>query len=400
MRFFYMNKKKSKRQRVHNKLKKEVKRKKQMNESRVKKDLHSSGETDKEEQLLLDSSPLFQGLGESQSPLTLFNSSPETMREILSAVIDSYDLVDEPEFEDISIAFETIEDTLQEVVQDLGLDDEETEDLDDEGKIDLHEQLITESTKRLLTEELLEKIKEAVRSLRLRYKASGHATNVPKTSLIQLILEKKEFPELIPLIGLIQGVILKNFWAPCAIMNSFQEVQKRFNFDLDKLEQAIINGKIDFNEIGQEMINIPGMKRYVQEQNEEAFRQGILSLYNYEINLRIFTDEELSEARSIIIETLRESDSEEADKEGDSDQTIDQIIIDQIRDFVNRFMIQERIEDVLVKICAKIKEEDTESSMLPFLLYIKAILEKDPLGEKTLLILTSALVGEIQTQEE
>ncbi len=396
-----MKKKKSKRQRVHNKLKKEVKRKKQMNESRVKKDLPSSGEIDEEEQqLLLDSLPLFQGLGESQSPLTLFNSSPETMREILSAVIDSYDLVDEPEFEDISIAFETVEETLQEVVQDLGLDDEETEDLDDEGKIDLHEQLITESTKRLLTEELLEKIKEAVRSLRLRYKASGHATNVPKTSLIQFMLGKKEFPEVIPLIGLIQGVILKNFWAPCAIMNSFQEVQKRFNFDLDKLGQAVINGKIDFNEIGQEMINIPGMKRYIQEQNEEAFRQGILSLYNYEINLRIFTDEELSEARSIIIETLRESDFEEADKEGDSDQTIDQIVIDQIRDFVNRFMIQERIEDVLVKICAKIKEEDTESSMLPFLLYIKAILEKDPLGEKTLLILTSALAGEIQAQEE
>ncbi len=390
-----MAKKKTKRQRTQNKLKKKVQRQKLKNKIRTGENLDSFGEINEEQELLKDMQPLFNDTEDSSSFSTILSSTSETAREIMSLIIDSYDLVDEPEFDDIEIDFETVKNTLEEASQDLNITNDDIKDLDAESKAELQDQVKTETTKRLLTEGRFEEIMQAIRSLRQRFKTSGPDANLARISLIQLILEKREFPELIPMIGLVQGVLMKSFW----ITLSIQELKEKGLIDSENIQEEVTS-KTDMEEIFQEIVKVPGMKSFIQKKRIENFKQSLSSLYNCEIKLNIFTKEEISQAGSIIIETIDGVKSSNQNQQGDSDQDIDQAVFAELRQFVARLMTQERIEEVREKIDEKLTTMDNPSPTASFLLDVKSSLKESPQAEYTGLILTSALFGEIRANEE
>jgi hypothetical protein len=267
----------------------------------------STGES---KELLDDVLPLFPKVGET-------HISPEgSMKPLMMSILGSEKLIEEPEFEDIILEPLLCAQTFIEVAEELGVDPDSLSRLPDDEREDTHLEILERTAQQLLTDELRQDILEGLDKLRLRLKKSGQQKKVPQVAALQMFLggEGGESQELWPMIGLVQAIIQRSLEIGFELGVASADIM-----DMEGIEEGDspleISEKVAASSVGQKLTGllskIPGLGGFLEKKADEVWDEGMHALYMGDLNLGLFTPDELGEGVEILNKVMTEGLSQD-----------------------------------------------------------------------------------------
>lgn len=344
-------------------------------------------------ELIADMLPLFPLAEDS-------DITPTVVNDMIMAVLDSADLVEEPEFEEVLVHPFRATETLAEVGQELGLNPETLEQLPPEEQADRQAEIIELTTRRLFTAELRQDIVAALERLRQRLKRSGEKQKVARMAALQSFLSKSDYDEIVPMIGLVQAVVRRSLVAGFELMEASMEVADASKVEVDdsaltireKLVQSTVPKKAEAV-----LKKIPGLSRFLEKQADRTWEEGTAALFRGELYLELFTQEEIEGGVEVFQEVVGNVRTDEVDSAPvvlSKDKA--RMIAGRLGEYVTDLMTPERLERLRDRVETVI-EDRAYSKWLSFLFMFNEALAEEDVLEKDIGLLVSAFIGELRT---
>jgi hypothetical protein len=165
-----------------------------------------------------DMLPLFFQYGDPSAP------SGHAMEELMTTLIASEELADEPEFEGLLINPMLSAETAVQVGQEMGFTPETLADLPGQEQRDAQMEILDESMRRLLTEEWCQDILKALNDLRLRLKRSGDKGKTAQVATLQSFLREDKSRATWPMMGLVQAILRSSIAAGFEMIEASMEL--------------------------------------------------------------------------------------------------------------------------------------------------------------------------------
>jgi hypothetical protein len=347
-----------------------------------------------------------------QDMATLFGNSarptPRDLEVITRVVTESDVLVAEAEFEEVLF------DPMQSVnlyiaaAEARGITPEIPDETEDEAEEGIHEELLVEVAEALVTPDVRQEILAALDNLRLRYKEEGkRQRDVAEVAALQVALQsgmsKTSEWAAVPLI---QAITAKSVEAGFELVAKTNEFLEQAGVDLSQYETLNemfeATGFLAEGEQAAKLVErlqqVPGLANYLEKQSDEVWSAGINNLFQYELMLGLYTDEEVAEAASIL-----ESFMENA--EGDPNrvfETAGEALMAEWQQLVRRiFSTPERLEEARTDVREALEEGyDLEEQDVYFIQMAIEALDDEDAVENEIGLLTAALIGEMRWQAE
>ncbi|MEW5956546.1 MAG: hypothetical protein AB1801_02400 [Chloroflexota bacterium] len=354
-----------------------------------------------QQELLDDMLPLFPLAGERQV-------LPEASLEpLMMSLLDSQELAQEPEFQDIIVNPLQCVQTFSEVAQELGIEPDDFSELPDEERGDTHFELLETTIQRLLNDELRQDIIDGLNTLRLRLKQSGPREKVAKVAALQMFLPAKEGSQIWPMVGLVQAIFQRSLAAGFELASVSMQVMEADEPDQDespltlaqKLAQSAVGLKFESL-----LKRVPGLNQFLEKEVDKIWEEGQEALFNGELYLELYSDEELAAAVKIFAETLKiemtaDLPAQDANKLKVTQET-GKILITQIDDYITNLFTPERLNQLRARLNEATQDSSFPRQWLAFLAMLAQYMaDEDAVkNEKGLLVRT--LFGEMRAIQQ
>ena len=351
-----------------------------------------------QQELIDDMLPLFPLVGETKS-------SPEAgLERLMMALMDSADLIDEPEFEDLIIDPLLCVDTFIGIGEELGVDPEEFRDLPDEEVEDSQFDLLEKTIQRLLTDQVRRDIDKSLNELRLRLKRSRKPEKVAQVAALQTILNDKGSREIWPGIGLVNAIFQRSLAAGFELLQMSMEAEA-----LDTLDQpATLSQKLAQSSLVQKtdalLKKIPGLSGFLEKQADKIWEEGEEAVFKGELYLELFTEEELEAAAEIFAEVLElettEGVSSEEINRPELTQARIKTLISRVDDYVTGLFTPERMSRLEARLNEAANDPSYPEKWLSFRLMLAEYMAHEDAIENEKRFLIWALIGEMRAVQQ
>lgn len=346
-----------------------------------------------------------------QDMAMLFGNSPRPTQRDLEAVTrivaESEALLSEPEFE--GVLFDPMQSVNSYIAaaQARGITPAILDEPEGEMPEGIQEEIMVEAAQNLVTPDVRQEILAALDRLRLRYKEEGKRPQaVAEVAALQVALQsgmsKTSEWAIVPLI---QAITTKSVEAGFELITKTNEFLEQAGVDLSQFETLnemfeatdFLAESEQAAEFIEHLQHIPGLATYLEKQSDEAWSAGINNLFQYELLLGLYSDEEIEEATSIL-----ESRMEQAEDPLTVFETDGEALMNEWQALVRRiFAIPERLAEVRSDIREALEEGfDLEEQDVYFIQMAIEALDDEDAVENEIGLLTAALIGEMRWQIE
>lgn len=359
---------------------------------------------DPEQEIAEDILPLFPLLADSGEP------TPADMQQIMTVVLDSDDLADEPEFEEIIFDPMLSAHTFVEVGQELGWDPDAAETLNKLSKEEQNDkffELMEQTSQRLFTEEANREILSRLNTLRLRLKRSAKRKKVAKVAALQSFLSGQQSDEIWPMIGLIQALIQRSVYAGFELTATTADFAATAGIDeFDSI--STISEKLEQSGLGKKATSfikrIPGMRRFLENQVDQIWDEGAEAVFSGELYLALYTEEEIDAGVEIMRTIFGGKFDEESDTEDEVETKLTEenakTLVIRIDEFVTALFTQDRLEQLRARLREIAKNSEVPKKWRPFVLMLQDYMADENAAEYEKGFLIRALMGEIRIATE
>lgn len=349
-----------------------------------------------------------QELVEDMAPLmaiveTGAGSSEENLFFLLA---DSADMVTEPEFNEIFAEPLVTVPTYVSVAEKFGFaSPDELFDLPEEEQNDKKAEIVEETTRRLLTDELHQEILAALGELRRRLKKEDNLAEAARAAGLQLVLGDRKSKGLWPTLGLVQAIILRSLEAGFELVSITLDDEAAEDEDDDdslaalykKLGDPALDDKLE-----QAIKKVPGLESYLGKQVDKIWQEGETALFDGELNLGLFTEEELDAGAEIFNRVMNaEVDDPEAGPETAAAASVKertQNLFNQLIAYLVELFTPERLEQLRARLKAVVEGEDYPAQYSPYVKMMSEAMDEADAIEHEKNSLFKALMGEMQTR--
>ena len=343
-------------------------------------------------ELVDDMLPLFPLAEDTQATPTMIN-------DLVMSVLDSGDLAEEPEFEEVLVNPFRATETLAEVGQELGLNPETLEQLPSEEQAARQAEIMELTTRRLFTDELRQDTTAALERLRQRLKQSGDEHKVARAAALQSFLNESSYDDLLPMIGLVQAIVRRSLAAGFELMEASMGVADESDVDADdstltirqKLVQSNVSKKAEAV-----LKKVPGLSGFLQKQADRTWEEGMAALFQGDLYLELFTQEEIRGGVEVFREVVGDVETGEAAStpivlSQDKARTI----AERLGEYVTELITPERLERLRDRV-EILMADQAYSKWLPFLFLLDEALAEEDVLENDLRLLVTAFTGELR----
>jgi len=347
------------------------------------------------DEIIEDMLPLFPLLEDGAS------SSDTDMDQFMMLLLDSADLIEEPEFEEIIIDPMHSMETFAEVAQELDIDPGVLDDSFDEERDDALAEALEITIQRLLTDDLRRDIVSALNTLRLRLKRSGKEEEVARVAALQSFLREGTIDAgMWSLFGLVQAIVSRSMAAGLALFSVSMELAETAPVGEDdtsltfsqRLTQSPLVKKVDTL-----LRKTPGLRAYMEKQADKAWDEGMQALFAGDLYLGLFSQDELGEGMYRVAESLRVDIDGEGTSQGKAlparTQKTANTIFSCLEEYVAEICTPARLDQLRSRLDTILSDSDHLGEHLSFVLLLSNSLADDD-GEEDRDWLVSAFLGE------
>jgi hypothetical protein len=352
--------------------------------------------TPRQDDVLDDMLPLFPEIGDSAA------SSIPIAEQLMMTLMDSGDMVDEPEFEEIIVDPMLCLNTFSEVVQELDIEPESLDELPDEEREDTQMTIREEITRRLLTDELRRDIINGLNDLRIRLKRSGsEREEVARAAALQSFLGGDTGSEIWPMIGLVQAIFLRSLTIGFELMEAAMEVTETTDPSesdvplTEKLARSSVTKKA-----ADLLKKVPGLGGFLDKQADKIWEEGVDAVFKGELYLELFSPEELETGFKIFGATFGRDDiAEETDTQEPltlevTKEDVETIVL-QLGDYITGLFTPERLDQLRARLDAILRDPAYARKWSSFLFLVAQNMANEDAVEYEMQFLIQALIGEM-----
>jgi len=341
-----------------------------------------------------------QELVEDMAPLLAIAETGAGSEEenLFFLLADSADLGEEPEFQAIFAEPLITLPTYISVAEKLGFPSpDDLFNLPEEEQDEKKAEIIEETTRRLLTDELRQEILAALNGLRLRWKKEGQRPEAARAAGLQLILGDRKSKGLWSTIGLVQAIVLRSLEAGFELVGvtvdeeSEEADEDRPLSDLYKrLNEPEVTGKLE-----EAIKKVPGLEDYLDKQLDKIWEEGDEALFRGELNLGLFTAEELEAGAKIFNQVMRTQAEDEEAAGSTQEQT--QKLFTQLNAYLVELFTPERLEQLRARLQTILAEGEYPGRYFSYVKMMTEAMAEESAAENERPFLFKALLGELQT---
>jgi hypothetical protein len=340
-------------------------------------------------ELLNDMAPLFP-------PGSL--DSEESMMDLMMAIVNTYDLIEEPEFEEIIVSPLQCVEIFSEVGEKMGIGTPEFERLSEDEQEERNLNLLETVTRRLFTNELRQQLITALNTLRLRLKTTGRQQDVPRVAALQLFLGDRKSKEMWPTLGLVQAIVQRSLEAGFELLEASSEVLNVTEGDTTG-EAGLLEriGSATKQKLETVLDKVPGLSGFLEREADKIWDEGTDAIFEGNLVLNLFTPEELEPGLQIIKEAM--SVDEEALEQGaklkvGEEQARD--VVSRTAAYVEALVTPERFEQIREQLNQLINNREYPPKWTAFLLMVSEDARAEDGLEGLRVFLLKTFIGEMR----
>lgn len=347
----------------------------------------------RDEELLNDIQPFWSMQGD-----TAALPDVSLMQRMIIPMLDSDDLAEEPEFD--NIVFDPLQcvNTFAAVGEEMGVDPAQLDTLSEEERGDVQYQIFEESTRRLLTDELKQDVIASLNALRLRLKREGQPDETARVATLQSFLTKGPGDEFWPMLGVVHAIVRRSMAVGFELAEASAKVLETGDIGEDdqslveRLKQAGITQQTE-NLLGES----PGIASYLRQQVNQVRVEGMEAIYAGDLYLELFTQDELETAAELMAETL--GYDSEADTQPEITQDTGRNLMMRMEEYLTGILTPQRLDQLRERLTSIVNEEALEGKWLGFVLMLREDMEEEDAVENNKAFLMRALFGEMRRLE-
>jgi len=335
-----------------------------------------------------DMLPLFPEFGDPAA------SSVSGAEQLMTVLMDSDSMADEPEFEKIFVDPTLCLHTFSEVVRELDIEPESLNELPDEEREDAQMTIREEIVQRLLTDELRQDIIDGLNDLRLRLKQSGEREEAARAAVLQSFLGEDKDSGILSMLGLVQAIFMRSLMIGFELMEAAREVEEEIGLDKSEapLPEALAQSSIVTQKADSLLKKVPGLLGFVEKQTNKVWEEGVEALFTGDLYLGLYSPEELDTALDISGATFEPDLAEEMATQ-DPLQVKD--FIQQLDDYLTELITPERLDRLRARLAAVLKDP-AYKEWLSFLSMLVEYMADENAVEVEMRFLIQALLGEME----
>ena len=320
------------------------------------------------------------------------STEKETVDNMMAALEESEALMDEPEFEEILFSPLKSSEMFVEVAQEMGWSIEQLTKLNEEELEDVHFDIIQKCIPKLLTPENKQEILQALQSCQERF-TKKREPKVAQVAVAHFVLSTKEMGDESWQMPLIHGLVGRSIATGFALIESSQDHMELSPYErmLDEVTQGGAIKKVEGL-----LKRIPGLRHYLEKQADEVWEAGEQAVYVGELNLELFSEEELISVAELI-DTLVKPAFEADDKESAVQEAMT-VFLKELYDYLAQiFANPARLEAVKKRIGTILQEEAVDPQWMPFVFLLRGHLDEEDAAEYERPFFIKAIMGETRT---
>ena len=276
-------------------------------------------------------------------------SSASAMETFLTPIVESEDLVDEPEFDGIYMHPLHCADMFGQIMEEKGLDYEDFMALPEEERSDLYMDVMEGLVGRLLTDDMAEEILVALEALRQRAKEEGDARLAAQASALVSFLDEADEVEAWSNVGLVLAIFQRSLDAGFELASVLAEAQEAGEIPEGE-DGALPNWEeLEDSPLDQELQAIiaqyPGLADFWIEEGDRSWEEGMEDLFNGRLGLALFDEEELWPGVEAFEATVGAALGEEAAVTDEVNEASEDFV-SAADDYLSGLLTPERIEQV------------------------------------------------------
>ena len=341
-----------------------------------------------------DMLPLFSAPGDD---LAL---SGHAMEELMTAVIASEGIADEPEFEGALIDPLLCAETVARVGEEMGFTPETSGDLPEEERGITRMQVLNESLRRLLTEEWCQDVLKGLNDLRLRLRRSGEKEKTAQVAVLQSFLRNDKSRATWPTMGLVQAIFHRSVAAGFEMIEASTEMMGTGAIEnlqaslIDRLTRSSLAQKVD-----RALKKVPGLEKYLEKQADKMWKEGLAAIRAGSLYLGLYSLEELTGAIEILATQMGYNSAEEMMATDlpslEIPKTVAKTYLVHLRSYIAELFTPARLDQLRSRIDAALRDSAHKGKWLPFIVMLREYLQHEDAVENELAFLISALFSEM-----
>jgi hypothetical protein len=331
-------------------------------------------------------------IAESILPI-LGDTQAESVDNMMNALWESYDLANEPEFEELLWSpFATMEHFMIASEQ-RGWSPEVLGRMDEEAAAEAHDEIIEAVIPKLVTHEVKGEILERLESLHGRLQKQGDAQKAAQATFVKLFLSDKKNKEGWALTGLVDALVRKSFAAGLEVVEatdfggpdlSYEEIMAQASTtQVDSKVQSLLN-------------RIPGLGRFLENEVDHIWDKGVDAIFNGELYLGLFEEEELDHVSELTQEYLVPAFT--AKKPDKALKEAMPRYLAELESYITvLFSDPQRLPLLRQRLNEAIQEREFDAHWQPFVHMLKDVLNEEDAVEAERPFFINALMGEHRT---
>lgn len=349
-----------------------------------------------DDDVLEDMLPFFSSVEDASG------SSDASMEKLMMTLLDSADLIEEPEFEEIIIDPIRCVDTFAEVGEELDIDPEALSRLPDEEREDTQMEMLVTTTQRLLTDDLRQDIVDGLNDLRLRLKRSGKQEQAAQAAALQSFLRDNQDNETWSMIGLVQAIVQRSLAAGFELFEASIEVMETDRLDegetpltlSQKLAQSSLAQRADAV-----LRKVPGLSGFLEKQADKIWEEGMDAVFEGDLYLELFTPEELVAGFNLLKTTFGDDLGEETAPQETLLLAVTEekakSLISRVDGYITELFTPERLDQLRAQLNTVLNDPDCPGEWLAFIMMLAEYMAAEDAVENEKLFLLRAFFGEM-----
>ncbi len=344
-------------------------------------------------EVLDDALYLFPEIGDESAQLP-------PVDQLMMTLLDSADLADEPEIEEIFIEPLLCTATFVKVGEEMGHDPDSLLELPEEEREDVHIEMLVETIPQLLTDELRQEILDGLDKLRLRLKHAGRREEAARAAVMQSFLSETADSQMWALIGLVQAIFHRSVFVGFDMIEASAEAWETEGWDeepvtlVERLTQSGLARKAE------SLLNkVPGLSEYLSKQADTTWDEGVKAVFDAELYLGLFLEEELVAGLDLVKQSfggaLEEAISQGLDEAVVSEETSHDFL-SRLDDYLDELLTPERFDQLRARLDAVLKEKTLEDKWVPFVYLLAQYMSEPDAAKNERYFLVSAFLGEFR----
>ena len=329
--------------------------------------------------LIADMGPLAQGN-------TVFPGAD--MEGLMLSILASEDMANEPELKNIVFDPVRCVNTFAEVGEEMGYTPETLDNLPEDKHEEVQMQILETSIRRVLNDRLQQDILAGLKALRARWRKEGKSEAVARSATVQSFLAQDKTNETWAMLGVVQAIFHRSMMIGFELFEATADVLDSSEAGADDallLERVNQSSAQKISAVLQEH---PEIRGFMEDEADKVWEEGQEAIYTGELDLGLFTEEELQEGVELLKELLGYDETTGELTKGISPTSKEaRNVVSHVEDYVAELLTPQRLVQIQERLVLVPKEKAFQKKWFSFVyLFAEDMKAEDAIETQTELL--------------